>query len=1269
MKPRLIRFLRNLYHYAAYAVGGAVIAVCIVALTFKFWVMPHISDYEGVLEKAASQAVGQPVDIGRLEAGWHGVNPRVTLRDVRITPPSGTPLFLPRIEAVVSWLSLPLLDLRLASLKSERPYLAIRRDTAGVIRVAGIPVNMPGTPSPFPDWLLKQPRIVIQDAEIAWLDEKLDAPELFFSGVRLLVENRFGHHRFGGIAQPTDTAARRLELRGDFKGRSVHDWQAWSGEGYVRVDDARLENWGRWVPWAQDAVKRGVGNLRFWLTLRNGAVTGVAGDARLSQVAISLQKDLPDMAFDSLTGHIGWSRDKDSHSFFVDRLRFKQPGAEPADPASLRVSLTPDGKGGFTQVGATARNLRLEAFTALTSALPLPRRDHDFIEALTPHGLVETAEGHWNRNGNYNLKLRLREAGVRAYDKFPGFSGLSARINANQNEGTVELEGGSPSLDWSRMFRHRLDFSRLDAKAAWKAQPQGIGLVFDVDRVVNADLDGSAEGRIELPKTGAPQVDIRAHLGHGQAAAVHRYLPRTLGDNVYEWLKHSLQGGHSDDVRLVLKGDLARFPFDQGGGKFSVAINMVDGVLDYAPGWPRIEHIRGKLVFHDKVMDLTADSGNILATRIGPVKVVIPDLHYTWDETVFVDGRARGETRAFLDFIRQSPVHGYTGGFTDPFKATGDGELAIRLQLPVRKLEATTVSGHFTLKDNHLEPGGGLPDLEGVSGTLGFTDKDLKAKGVRARILGMPTVLDIDSAGAAPGDVGAKLRIRMAGRIGAETLKPYLSTPIAERLKGATDWRADIGLDANRKSELSIQSDLTGLQADLPAPLGKNAADAVALRLVMLPGDGKPDSLHVRYGDQIALRAELVDRTPTKMNVRLGPGDAAPPTETGVWISGNLRFLDLDAWHRLNVPTPGSGPGLGEISATFNELRMLDRRLHDTHLRLRPFGTGVKLSLAGREIEGDILTQQDDKGVRVQANLKRLVLIDPEQDLQPERLSPTLNLGTLDLVANKLAWRGHELGELRLRLSAVPGGLHVDRLRLSTLETRLDAKGILADHPRRTSRLELEAESDSLGKLLAQFGQPGRIKGGAMQISGSLGWTGGLENFRLGTLNGNLDVTVKQGQFLKVDPGAAKLLGILSLQALPRRIALDFRDVFSEGFAFDEIAGNVHLERGSAYAKDLRMNGPAARIRMGGVVDLGRETQNLGVHIQPRLEDTVAVAGALLGGPAVGLGALIAGRVLKDPIGQAAMFEYRVTGTWADPVVTKVAKQVQENQKPAEASP
>jgi uncharacterized protein YhdP len=147
-----------------------------------------------------------------------------------------------------------------------------------------------------------------------------------------------------------------------------------------------------------------------------------------------------------------------------------------------------------------------------------------------------------------------------------------------------------------------------------------------------------------------------------------------------------------------------------------------------------------------------------------------------------------------------------------------------------------------------------------------------------------------------------------------------------------------------------------------------------------------------------------------------------------------------------------------------------------------------------------------------------------------------------------------------------------------------------------------------------------------------------------------------KGQFVKLDPGIAKLLGILSLQSLPRRITLDFRDIFSEGFVFDSIIGSVKIERGIASTDNFRIGGPSARVVMTGDVDLARETQRLRVRVTPHLSEAAAIAGALIGGPVAGVAAFLAQKVLKDPIEQLATFEYSVTGGWSDPQVAKVAR-------------
>ncbi|HNQ05161.1 MAG TPA: YhdP family protein [Thiobacillaceae bacterium] len=1253
--------LRRLVHYAFHLVVGAVILMCGVALVLKFWFMPNVDHYRPILERAASQAVGVPVRIGTLRADWQGIHPRLVLGNVRLTPASGEALVLPRVEAVASWWSLYVLDLRLRRLSVEDARVPLRRAADGIIYLAGIPINGAGAPSPFPDWLLRQPRLIIKDARVRWLDEKLAAPTLQFSDVRLLLENRFGRHRFGGMALPSD-AARQLDLRGDFRGDSIHDFRSWSGTLFAQVGGARFTSWGQWVPWARSSVKGGVGDMRFWVDLKHGKVRGVTGDARLTGVSVSLSPGLPPLSFESLAGHIGWERGDSkspSHTFYVERLRFKAPHAEPAEPASLRLTLVPDGRGGYRRVDVVAGNLRLEAFTALSSALPLPKRGQGLIEALAPRGLVESASGHWAGKNDYSLRLRLRRAGAQAYADFPGIAGLDLRLEADQDGGKAQVSGQGFLLDWPHVFRHAIALNRLDANANWRRTDDGLALNFQAEQLANADLEGTARGHVQIPAQGSPRVDIRAHLSRGEAVAVHRYLPRQVPEGTYDWLKRSLLAGRSDDVRLTLRGDLRDYPFDQGKGEFSVSVNMLDGVLDYAAGWPRIEGIRGSLRFHDKAMTLLAHTGRILNAQLGPVKVVIPDLYYTPEEILEVEGRATGETHTFLEFIRRSPLDRYTHHFTQPFAAQGSGALSVKLRLPLRRIDAGTLAGTYTFRENSVRVGEGLPDLGKVNGSLSFTQQTVQGQNLRLRVLDMPAVLDLRS------QRGAGVHVRLRGSASAANLRPHLPALLAGRLTGSTSWQAELDLDGGQASGLEVSSDLMGLALDLPPPLGKGAAQSVALNVNHRTDADGTEVVTARYGGLARMHARFPRNSQGRVNIQLGGDAPAEPTEAGLWIAGTQRALDLDAWRALDWDTgmAGAGPDalpFRQASVRFNELLLLNRRWHDTQLRLQPAGKGWNLQVAGREATGELVTVPDPKGLRLIAKFKRLNLPEPEGRRPTPALDstgPSTRLRHMDLHIQSLAWKQRELGELRLRLSPVKAGYQLENFLLTPAEGRLEGSGQLSDHPMRPSRLKLKLSSPNLGRLLTRLGYEDALKGGGTEVSGSLGWMGGAEDFDLRTLAGNLDLSIRQGQFLKVDPGAGRLIGVLSLQSLPRRINLDFRDVFSQGFAFDEIKGQMHIERGSAYTRDLRMNGPAAKVSMSGIVNLPAETQNLLVHIQPRLEDTVAVAGALVGGPVVGLGTLLASKVLKDPIGQATGFDYEVTGTWADPVIRKLARK------------
>ena len=201
-----------------------------------------------------------------------------------------------------------------------------------------------------------------------------------------------------------------------------------------------------------------------------------------------------------------------------------------------------------------------------------------------------------------------------------------------------------------------------------------------------------------------------------------------------------------------------------------------------------------------------------------------------------------------------------------------------------------------------------------------------------------------------------------------------------------------------------------------------------------------------------------------------------------------------------------------------------------------------------------------------------------------------------------------------------------------------------------------------IGKFLTRLGWPDAMRGGTATLEGPISWSGNPTRLDIPSLSGQLKLEAKDGRFRQIEPGVAKLLGILSLQALPRRVTLDFRDVFSKGFSFDRISANVQITSGVAETQDFMMQGSAAHVAMRGQVDLARETQSLVVRVTPSLSESIAIAGAIVN-PAIGVAALIAQKALKDPFSQIASFEYAVSGTWVDPVIARVSKGPSSNMK------
>jgi uncharacterized protein (TIGR02099 family) len=359
----------------------------------------------------------------------------------------------------------------------------------------------------------------------------------------------------------------------------------------------------------------------------------------------------------------------------------------------------------------------------------------------------------------------------------------------------------------------------------------------------------------------------------------------------------------------------------------------------------------------------------------------------------------------------------------------------------------------------------------------------------------------------------------------------------------------------------------------------------------------------------------------------------------------------------------GQGRTLNELSATL----------------LHPSPGNWRLQMASQQAAGQIDWLPETSPLAPSPHASRLVarmsrLSVPPQDAQSLSEQASAQMLTsepgpvpaLDIVVDQFEWRGHNLGRIEVealnRLLPVPGGpslpeWRLTRFRINNPDAQLRATGNWAATPgsrRPRAAFNFTLDLANSGALLNRMGLPQTLKGGKGALTGDVAWLGSPLEPDPATMAGDVSVLINDGQFLKADPGIAKLLGVLSLQALPRRLVLDFRDVFQEGFAFDRVDGDVKINQGVATTHNLRMRGVQAVVLMEGQADLARETQNLQVYVVPEISAASASLAYAAINPVVGLGTFIAQVLLRKQVADASSQSFRISGPWADPQVEKV---------------
>jgi uncharacterized protein YhdP len=355
------------------------------------------------------------------------------------------------------------------------------------------------------------------------------------------------------------------------------------------------------------------------------------------------------------------------------------------------------------------------------------------------------------------------------------------------------------------------------------------------------------------------------------------------------------------------------------------------------------------------------------------------------------------------------------------------------------------------------------------------------------------------------------------------------------------------------------------------------------------------------------------------------------------------------------------------IAARAAELFISERKLDNVVVGASHQGQTWQASIDSQQIDGHVMWDEGAAGQALGKVTARLAsLIIPEsaaadvKDLLESGKSPAASIPALDIVAERFELFNKQLGRLELLANNATGAggreWRISRLQLVNPDGVLKGTGKwVSREGSSTTSMNFTLDIEDAGKLLDRFGFPDTLRRGKGRMSGDLAWNGLPYSLDTPSLSGKLELNVAAGQFLKKDPGAAKLLGVLSLQMLPRILKLDFHDVFSEGLAFDGITATASIARGVARTDNLKMHGVAATVLMDGSADIGNETTNLHVVVIPEFNlGTGPLVYALAVNPVIGLGSFLAQLFLRAPMMRALTYEMQVTGPWKAPIVTKL---------------
>jgi uncharacterized protein (TIGR02099 family) len=1256
----------------AYVLAILLVMVALL-LTASRFIRPVLNEYRPDIEKMARELLAVPVTVGEVVVTWHQYQPGINLKRVTLYDKEGKhPTF--SVEKVGIFFSIP------KSLWHWKPVpvglmvsgadINLKQNAKGEIEAQGIP-TVGGQPlqgeakmTDLLQWLAQQPRLILRDIDIHYTPNK--GQKRFVTLYDLSFHNTDANHIILGKAILHQAMSTDVTIAVQWKGTEV-DLEKIRAKIYVYVSGVSFPQWLSTYSWNNWQVTQGIGSAKIWATWNHGAFKRIQSTLQMYDVALYSQTDKSTHTVHRLSGNVGWRRQGDIQTIAADDILIDLP-SHLWPVTSFSVTLSKDASGALSAKTANMGYVDLADFQSFLFSSPavFSETTKKMLKGLQLQGELQNAAMVFSGNVSDWSKLsfnanvsRLR---ISPWQKLPGVGNLSGTVKWNGSQGSLSLHSNQANFQYQSIFVNDIVAEQLtgelqwhmDGDHAWVLSTPGL-------QILNNDFAANVSGSLTIPEKGQVVADIKSNFSLLKASHVTRYLPLHIFEpNLVEWLQEAFLSGEVKAGNAVFAGPVADFPFDKQNGKFEISAQLNNVDFRYAPDWPILQQIKGKILFAGRRIVIDVDSAKTLSVPIGKVHAEIPYLGAEKPQVLTVEPtELQTDFAQALAYVHASPLEKTIGKMFADMEASGPVIIKLGLIVPLADPDKTQVKGAVVLKNADVNLVPWQLALNKLNGTVNFTEKTTDADNIKGLLFNQP--LQFSLATIEKSKTLSIVRASFTNHLNMNDLEAWLKVPFSKVVTGATDVAGELDFSLKTPVEVHLRTNLVGIALDLPNEYAKKADEAKPLKIDIILQEKQPLKLKTFYEDKLSA-ALILNKVRDEfkligINLRLGGGDPAWPEESGFYISGTIPLLDWDKVKEYTGQTDNkllANYPLRGIDVEVARLMLPGQELSNVRLQVTPEKNTWDIDITSSDIVGEIKAPVNfnAKGAVI-ARFDKLSLHTGGATKQNQPPIVVKSLPSISLVANNVTYNGLPLGQVSLKTTPSARGAVIQSLRIASPRVDFQASG---DWTQSGTQLQGRATSTRVSDLLNSLGIARNLIASKGEVNFTLNWHGPFFAPALASLSGHITLRLGSGRIVDIGEesdakmGLGRMLSIFSLQTIPRRLSLDFSDLFQKGYSFDSVTGEYSLKNGNAFTNNMRLTGPVAQVDISGRIGLSSQDYDFTLSVTPvDVTSSLPVAATLITGPVGGLAALAVNTVVGSQIAKAATSYFSVRGPWSHP--------------------